>query len=250
MEAVRIWQENFKIRSYEVYSDGYATMPTICNYLQESAGNHAKTLGLAIDQMEENNWTWFLSRLKVVMKRYPKWSETIAIRTWPSVFDRAYTFRDFEICDENGEVIGAAISTWVVIDLNTRRPIRVPEKIRSLKLPERKRALQTDMRKKLSPPKELELKQIFKAGYKDLDVNQHVNNVHYLEWALEVLPENLLNTKTLKQADILFRSECLYGDSIISSSGRLKSESEIIYNHHLQKESDGTDLAIVETSWS
>ena len=37
----------FRVRSYECGKDGFATLPTVCNYLQEAASMHAEELGFS-----------------------------------------------------------------------------------------------------------------------------------------------------------------------------------------------------------
>ena len=79
-----IHYEDFRVRSYETNVNGVASAQTICNYLQEVAGNHATKLGFGVDQLLKKNLTWMLSRLHVQFFRYPQWREIINIETWPS----------------------------------------------------------------------------------------------------------------------------------------------------------------------
>ena len=37
----------FRVRTYECGADGFATLPTICNYLQEAASVNAEDLGFS-----------------------------------------------------------------------------------------------------------------------------------------------------------------------------------------------------------
>ena len=50
-----IHQEKFTVRSYEMDVQGMASVPAICNYLQEVAGNHATELGVAVDHLFKKN---------------------------------------------------------------------------------------------------------------------------------------------------------------------------------------------------
>ena len=62
-----VWQ----VRSYECGPDGMATLPTICNYLQEAAGLNAEALAFSKSDFEAagENISWVLTRLKVRMAR-------------------------------------------------------------------------------------------------------------------------------------------------------------------------------------
>jgi len=247
-KKAKVWNEDFKVRAYEVHNDGYANMATICNYLQEAAGNHASKLGLAIDHMEEHNWTWVLSRLKVKMVRHPRWREIITVKTWPSLFDRAYTFRDFEIYDSNNEMIGSASSMWVVISLENRRPVRIPELIAGISLPDRKRALEINVRDRIPNLQNVDFERPFSVRYGDLDMNQHVNNVIYIEWGIEAAPEEWLNHHFIREIDITFRAECLNGETVLSQAQKTDENSQSMM-HRLIRKSDNKILALMKSSW-
>ena len=63
----------FQVRSYECGPDGAATLPTICNYLQEAASLNAKRLAFSKSDFAAagENLSWVLTRLRVKMARYP-----------------------------------------------------------------------------------------------------------------------------------------------------------------------------------
>ena len=47
-----------------------------------------------------------------------------------------------------------------------------------------------------------------------VDMNGHVNNVHYLTWMLEDVPDALLATHELTEINIEFRNEAHAGDMV------------------------------------
>jgi len=248
-QVAKVWTETFKVRAYEVHNNGYADMPTICNYLQEAAGNHASNLGLAIDQLEEHNWTWVLSRMKVRMVRYPRWRETVKVKTWPSTFERAYTFRDFLIFDEDDKMIGKATSMWVVINLENRRPVRIPDLVSSIEFPKRERSLEIKTGTRVHKPERTDYERNFSVRYGDLDMNQHVNNVIYIEWGIEATPEDIMVNHFLRELDISFRAECYNGETVASKAQKIETTEGHLFHHCLTRQSDGKDLAVMETSW-
>ena len=76
---------NFKVRTYECDTYGFATMPSICNYLQEAASIHAGELGFSKTDFNHcgENISWVLTRLIVSMKAYPQWGDEITVETFP-----------------------------------------------------------------------------------------------------------------------------------------------------------------------
>jgi medium-chain acyl-[acyl-carrier-protein] hydrolase len=119
-----IWQDEYTIRSYEVDTQGNATLPLLCRLMQESAFNHAKHLGLGISWLTENDLAWFLSRQLIAIDTYPRWGDTIRVLTWPTERERLFWQRDFKLLDDDGNTIGRATTAWLVIDLAGRRPQR------------------------------------------------------------------------------------------------------------------------------
>ena len=51
------------------------------------------------------------------------------------------------------------------------------------------------------------------VGRRDIDTNQHVNNLHYLDYALEALPEEVYRDLP-ETVDISFRKQILLGTPI------------------------------------
>ncbi len=85
---------SYTIRSYEVDAGGRLSVPSIFNLLQDAASRHALKLGVAVSQLQANNYTWVLSRIILKMFDYPQWGDTIQIHTWPSGIEGAFALRE------------------------------------------------------------------------------------------------------------------------------------------------------------
>ena len=81
----------------------------------------------------------------------------------------------------------------------------------------------------------------------DLDVNRHVNNVCYLDWALEAVPTTFREANRLTEIDLAFKAESVFGDTILSTVGHGEHGT---LEHQLARESDGRVLAWVRTWWT
>lgn len=233
------FQESFKIRASEIDFNQRATLPAICNLLQEIAGNHARELKFDITDLQQDELTWVLRRLNVKIARFPKWREEITIKTWPSSGDGLRAYRDFLIIDENGDVIGKSLTYWLIMDMQSRRPTRIPKEILQLAPDETDHVL---------PVTKADFSDIDRGGYSqqfkvrksDLDLNQHVNNVRYIEWALSCLPEEVSVSKT----DIQFVAESILGDMVLAESEKVSSDSnKQSFNHQIRRISDDKILA-------
>ncbi len=232
------YQEHFKIRATEVDFDQQATLPAICNLLQEVAGNHARELQFDITDLQENKLTWVLHRLCVKMDRFPDWRETITIQTWPSSGDGLRAYRDFLILDSDGNTIGKSLSYWLMMDIESRRPTRIPKDILEMAPKNADHVLPVSDVHFLAID-DSDSSQKFTVRKSDLDLNKHVNNVKYIEWALSCLPED----NKVNEIDIKFMAEAVLGDSIVAESKESNdSSSDTI--HQIRRKSDQKTLAL------
>lgn len=249
MEKARYLEETYTVRFYEVDTQRRVTVPTICNYLQEMADNHAFILGFAVDQVLPKGLTWVLSRLHLRMKTYPCWRETLRIATWPSEVRKLFAFRDYKLLNAQKEEIGHATSDWLLLDLNTMKPILIPDSIQQNRATEHGRVFVAPTIK-LPELDRVEHEKIFQVRQSDLDINQHVNNVSYIEWALETAPEEVRQTHQLTELQVVFRAAGQYGDEVVSQSRLLEEGPHKAYLHRLQRKGDGKKMTDVKSIWA
>jgi medium-chain acyl-[acyl-carrier-protein] hydrolase len=207
--GIEPWKELFRVRSYEAAPDGRLSLPSLCNYLQEIAGNHARALGLALGQI--GSLTWVLQRLRVATDRRPDWGEDVQVTTWPSGHNGLVANREFLIEDSRG-LCARGSSGWLLLDLERRRPVRLPETVTSLNVPQLERPLGTAERIDVQVGEAL-LQTAVRAS--DLDMNGHVNNVRYLEWMMDSLDP----ASYPSAVDLMFKAEAMLGDSLTVCSG-------------------------------
>jgi acyl-ACP thioesterase len=80
----------------------------------------------------------------------------------------------------------------------------------------------------------------------DHDFNNHVNNVHYVEWGMEAVDAAWRGDRTVEFLDIAFKAEARAGETI-------HSEVQILDDHHLlhrmQRVTDRETVAWMRTTW-
>jgi medium-chain acyl-[acyl-carrier-protein] hydrolase len=242
-----ILRRSYAIRSYEVNAGGRLSIPSIFNLLQDAASSHALKLGLSVPQLLANNYTWVLSRIYLKMNQYPGWGDTIQVHTWPSGIQRVFALRDFDL-HQDGCSIGSCISAWIIIDAANRRPVRPTSFARQLNPVDRKHVLEHPLGK-LPVLKTPQIEKRFSVRYRDLDINQHVNNASYIEWLLECLPGIVENGRCLSELEVNFLGEALHGDTVLARCQNLDEKSKLIA-HDILREADGRELIRARTSWA
>ncbi|KAG5567270.1 hypothetical protein RHGRI_002733 [Rhododendron griersonianum] len=202
------YKEKFIVRCYEVGVNKTATVETIANLLQEVACNHVQSLGFSTDgfgtttTMRKLHLIWATARMHIEIYKYPAWSDVVEVETWYESEGPIWTRRDWILKDyATCEVIGRATSKFVMMNQHTRRLEKVSDDVRKEYLGfcprEPRLAFPEEKNGSLKKIAKLEdAAQYSRQGLvprrADLDMNQHVNNVAYIGWFLEVGKVELL----------------------------------------------------------
>lgn len=248
-----IWTDEYLIHSYEADARGTASLSTICKFLQETAYRNADHLGFGYTQLKERNQFWVLSRILIRMERYPRWDETVQLRTWPSGVEKLFAFRDFQLLDEAGVVIGSMGTTWLVLDAERRRPRR-PEIVSAVDhLCPKDRALDRRPGKVLplaqpqpAPPSEGDF---FPVRYSDLDLYHHVNNAVYVQWILDGYPQSMHREHRVKELEINFLNETVLGDEAAVLTEPVEG-SPLTFRHSIKRKADNRDVCLAQVVWT
>lgn len=129
---------------------------------------------------------------KIKTVKRPHWNEELTVKTWARKFEKVSSWRDFEVYDENGELIVIGTTEWVLIDAKKQRIAKITEDmVNEYGGMVSKSVFKEDIDGKLKPEEGIEKVYEYTAGRRDIDVNHHVNNVNYLEFAYDAFPKNL-----------------------------------------------------------
>jgi acyl-ACP thioesterase len=164
---------------------GAATLAALCRGFEQVATPHAGLLGVGIEHLHAEGRAWVLNRMSVRVERWPADGEMLDWTTWPSRRTAGIrAARDFELRASDGALRAAACSTWLVLDLKTRRPTRLPAHLLALTFPDGHAEADWPEGPATNGFTTLARRTVVEA---DLDVNRHVNNVSYVAWAEEAL---------------------------------------------------------------
>jgi medium-chain acyl-[acyl-carrier-protein] hydrolase len=242
-----IYEKTFAVRSYEVDLAGRVRPTALLNYLQEAAGDHARRLGIAVRDLLPQGLTWVLSRTHLELTGTAVSREEIRVRTWPSTREGRFSCREFELAGADGRTFALATCSFAVLDLATRRPVVIDERLPSYPLlPRRVIADDFTALPRLSEPA---MGLIFRVGRADLDINRHANNVAFAAWALETVPASVAENYRLSGLEIAYRAEVLYGETICARSRELPGGEGRTFLHQIVRAGDGVELTRLVTRW-
>jgi acyl-ACP thioesterase len=235
----------FPVHSFDVDAFGLLAGPALAGYLQEAAGHHAEALGVGIGALAARGIAWVLGRTRIEIARPILLGDLLTVETWPSGLDRLAALRDFRVRGQDGGEVARAITSWLVMDLGTRRPLR-PDRVLEPRL-------QVAEEHALPPPSaplptlaEPAIERPFSIRFQDIDRNLHATNASYLAWALEAIPEETWRACRLASLEAHYLAECRHGSRILSRSS---PEGEGRYLHAVVREEDGRELARLRTAW-
>jgi len=240
-----VWEERFEIRSYDVDIARRLTVESLLKYFQEAAWNHAERLGRGYLHLRSQNLVWVLSRMMVLLETHPVWGQPVILRTWPCGSKSLFALRDFEVLDETKRRLAVATSSWLVLDLESRRPQRIEPVVSSVRsFPEYRAA--GDEAPRLGSSAELASPTVLKVNYSDLDLNDHVNNATYARWVFDSYEIDFHRLHRVRSVVMNFLAEVGSEDSV--TLGRHEMDSSRVA-HTIRRRIDNTEACRVELVW-
>lgn len=215
---------DFTVDSRDVDMFRQCRPSALLGYLQEAATQAALELRASGPEvLAKYNCLWMVARIWVEMDKPLFWNEKLTVRTWHRGAAGASSYRDFDLY-RDGERIGQGVSTWVLVDADAHKLFRMKDlaefqgtdggelckdiKLHRVKLPEA-----FDGREERA------------MRYSDTDINGHVNNIHYADFACDALHmERRGQGKFVRSFQIGYVGECLAGETIAIDTAALGDE--------------------------
>lgn len=209
------FEDNFVVHSYDTDMNAVLSIQNIVKYFMEAAIDHSDFAGFGIDRLVNEKRGWIVLNWVIKMHDYPRLKNNIKILTWAKHGGTLQAERFFKMMDENGHLFSEAASRWAFLDLEKRHPVRFPLEVDE--------AYCCDIEPPFDPgnyslPREndqyLISEKTLVVRRSETDTNGHANNVRYLEWALDEVPDDIYLNYTAHEIRVLYRKECRYGDKV------------------------------------
>ncbi|WP_309612545.1 acyl-ACP thioesterase domain-containing protein [Flavobacterium sp.] len=207
-----ILTKDWEITFLQCYPNGYLKYTDLCNILQLTAGVHAELGGISFSDMQVHHQAWVLSRMRVEIKRLPKWRDVVTVKTWINSLENSRSIRCLELYIGDEKIVGCE-TFWAVFNTQTRRPenLALPH-AHFEKYPDDKATeiqfskIDTTIDKIFVTEKTILLS--------DLDIVNHANSVKYLEWCLDYADPKLLLNQKLESFEMNYLKEVSFDDTI------------------------------------
>ena len=245
-ETIPIYEKKLQIPSYFVDGDAKLTVSSLFSILQEMSDNHASLLGAGWHELRERGYFWVITKIQLVINRLPKWTETVLMRTWVKNSAAATSPRDYEMVDAEGNVLIAGSSIWAILDIAESRPQRM-SMFDGCFLPQERNAIDRKPPKisaLIIPNEPHNRKEVVPS---DIDINRHVNNARYIQWAFDAVSEEFRTKHRISGVTVNFLSQAKLGNHYATYSEPL---SETCLQTTLYSPDHRTEYCRLLTEWT
>lgn len=240
--------KKYEIHYYEVNSKLRCKLSSIIDFICDVGTQQSEHLGGGIDYCTKNNCAWVFYKYDIKMHTYPIFGEIINITTQPVGFKKFYGLRKYFIRDEDNNLIGEAQALFFLIDIQKRRPMRIQQEQYDIYGVDGDVDYDISM-DRLERIEEEDYRKEFRIRYSDIDSNNHVNNVKYVEWAIEAVPLDVVNNYILKRIKVTFEKETKYGDSVSSAAAVKEINENNLKSYHTIRNGEGNIVTLLEADW-
>ena len=196
------YEMNLRVDSRDVDLFNQCRPSAVLGIMQEAATQAALSLGVSGPEiLKKYNCLWMVTRSWVELDAPLRWNDPITVKTWHRGASGASTYRDFDFY-RDGRPIGQATSIWVMKQLTEFQGTDGGDLCKSVKL------------RRVALPEQFDGRVRRDLRYSDTDINGHVNNIHYADFACDSLHlERLGRDKFVRSFQIGYVNECRAGEA-------------------------------------
>lgn len=236
---------SYSIRTSEIDRARKCTVTSLINIMQETAMQNVIDLNLSVWDLAEQQISWVLMRKNLKLYKLPELGSSIRVITHPAGFDKLFTYRDYKVYDEKDQLIAESSSTWLLMNTEKRRIARIPEEIRARGNFDTSECL-PHPKNKLPKVERVDIQKDFLVNWHDLDFNEHLSNIRYMQWMFETVDNYIEHRGKLIELDIIYKQECHWKDTVRVLTQKI---SDTQYLHKLIRLSDEEVIAVAQTFW-
>jgi acyl-ACP thioesterase len=258
--ADNVMRLRFMTYTYETDPHYHARLSFYFGIVQDIAGLHAACRHLSIPELQKQGKTWVILRTKMRIFRYTAWPEDLLVETWAQNPVGLHMPRGIRAYDEQHEMLFEAMTQWAVLDIEHGfRPVRPVDITDSLKIP-----ANTDTLHHLEG--NLPRRILYDssgcstiATYQpvihllDTDGNHHVNNISYVNWMLDSLPNTFRDAYKVSEIDVSWMRQTFLGENVTVFTGSTQAdpfheEKPALFHKIVRSEQDGGKTTVWEGS--
>lgn len=209
-----VFEESYRVNSRDVDRFNQCRPSAVLGYLQEAATGAAKEGGFTRERLlDRYNLFWMLARVWYRLDKPIFWDQELTVCTWHRGNQGMMMYRDYDMY-VGDERIGEGVSVWVLADRDTKRLSRMSN-ITELQGTDGGPRCKDKLLHKLHVPDGLPLVENRLIHYSDTDVNGHVNNSRYADFACDAASlEQNGRGRFVSSIQLGYLAECRAGEML------------------------------------
>lgn len=204
--------DNKNIDSFPFFAETFLTdslgrvrPTTILNSMHSAGNRHCESRGFG----STDSLGWVIARMALHIERTPMQKEKLRIDTWIRNLYHGFTDRCIRMIDKDGNEVASMITTFAMIDLETRTSVDLNGDIgvamNGCLVPDEQLALRRIPSINRTPVEEVTFKR--RPHYSDIDVNGHMNSIRYIDHILDAMPIEYINSHNLTDIVVAYMQE-------------------------------------------
>lgn len=230
-------------RSYFINRFGELSDSFLFYQMQDIAWEHANLLGFGYDKLKKDQQFWVLSRMHIKITERPKWGDDFTLETWSRGADRFFGYRDYSFTDKYGKSIIEGTTSWLVLDLKSKKIVNLTE---FDDFPKYEESVFGKNVGKVKAPKTDDKLDFTPVLFNEIDINQHFNTGRYIERVIDSFDFAFHEKHELAELEINFLKEGMPTDKLA-----VKKEWTDEFNClcSVVREADDEDLVRARLVW-
>lgn len=241
-----VYESVYALKYYD-FDKNYRLKPTtLMNFLQDISTLHfeMKTSDLPAEELPG---LWVIVEWHVEINQMPKSVMDLVVRTEPTYFRKFIAYRRYEVLGGDGTLIATGTSKWAYIDPDLRKQVSIPKVLNEVfGVP--LHAPKPDKLEFVNMDEVDAFEYSRKSVYLDIDVNDHVNNVTYIKWAIDTLSGAFMNRHVLNGIKVAFKKEVLENECVCIGT-KIKETAEAAVSRHIISSESGDVNVEVQFDW-
>ena len=211
-----IFEHKARVDIGKVNGNSFITNKGMLSLLENVACMHSDEAGYGIRKIPITHLSWVQLNWRVKILRRLVYGEEVTIKTWARDATKITTLRDFEVIDKDSKTVCIATTKWTLTNIDTKGITKITEDMISKYNPDTKIIMPDFEFKKLKEPENFTNEYVYTTQRRDIDVNKHVHNLNYLDFAYEALPEGIYEetlSNDFNNIEIMYKNAVRFGDT-------------------------------------
>ena len=211
--------------------NGKLSLTAILKILENAGNAHSDYAGDSIFNIAGKTKAWILTEWSIKIDEYPAYADEIKAETWSEGLSSPLVANRNFLLYKNGKICARGTSVWVLFDMATQRLSKIDASLLESYKPEDKKLFDEKKPVKIEKPETFALEKSVEIRRSDIDFNNHVHNLVYLDYAMQALPEEVYESAEFKNLRVTYKTAVKGGHSVICRYAQVDGKHVVfIYN--------------------